>query len=192
MIGLYKMKNLILHIEQIKDRDIYLDFEEEPETFPVLAEMIQSRECKFLDSLKIRIRAFRIRQLFEVEGHFQTRIRMTCSRCLKNFESVFASDFALTYTREAPDLTKEPTEQEVELRVEEIGLLYFKGEEIDLRHGIQEQLVMGFPVKPLCNEKCKGLCPMCGADRNREECDCRREPIGSQFALLKNLKLDKK
>jgi uncharacterized protein len=186
------MKNLILHTEQIKDRDIYLDFEEEPEAFPVLAEMVQNRECKFLAPLKVSKRAFRIRELFEVEGHFQTSVRLTCSRCLKSFDRVFASDFTLTYTREAPGLTVESTEQEVELRVEEIGLLYFKGEEIDLRQGIQEQAVMAFPMKPLCDEKCKGLCPMCGADRNQEDCDCKSEPISSQFALLKNLKLNKK
>jgi len=186
------MKNLILHIEQIKAKDLYLDFEEVPEAFPVLAEMIQNRECEFLDSLKISTRAFRIRELFEVEGHFRTRVRLICSRCLKNFESILASEFALTYTREAPDRPAESPEQEVELRVEEIGLLYFRGEEIDLRDGIQEQVVMAFPLKPLCDEKCKGLCPTCGADRNQEDCSCKHAPISSQFAVLKNLKLNKK
>jgi len=186
------MKNLILHIEQIKAKDFYLDFEETPETFPVLAQMVQNRECEFLDPLKISARAFQIRDLFEVEGHFQTRVRLTCSRCLEDFDSLLASEFALTYTREAPGLTAESTEEEVELQVEEIGLMYFRGEEIDLRDGIQEQVVMAFPVKPLCDEKCKGLCPRCGADRNQGDCGCKREPISRQFALLKNLKLNKK
>ena len=186
------MKNLILHIEQIKTKDLYLDFEEEAGAFPVLAEMVHNQECEFLEPLMIRTRAFRIGELFEVEGHFQTRIRLVCSRCLKNFDSVLASDFALTYTREAPSLAAEPTEPEVEWRVEEIGMLYFRGEEFDLRDGIQEQVVMAFPIKPLCNEKCKGLCPACGVDLNQGDCDCKREPISSQFAVLKNLKLNKK
>jgi uncharacterized protein len=186
------MKNLIFHIEQIKTKDLSLDFEEEAGAFPVLAEMIQNQECEFLEPLMIRTRAFRIGELFEVEGHFQTRIRLVCSRCLKNFDSVLASDFALTYTREAPGLAAEPSEPEVELRVEEIGMLYFRGEEFDLRDGIQEQVVMAFPIKPLCNEKCQGLCPTCGADLNQGDCACKREPISSQFAVLKNLKLNKK
>jgi uncharacterized protein len=186
------MKNLILHIDQIKSKDLYLDFEEKPEAFPVLAEMIQNRECEFLDPLKVSARAFRIRELFEVEGHFQTRVRLICSRCLKNFDSLLASGFALTYTREAPGLGAEPTEEEVELRVEEIGLMYFRGEEIDLRDGIQEQVVMTFPLKPLCDEKCKGLCPTCGADRNQGDCGCEHKPITNQFAVLKKLKLNKK
>jgi DUF177 domain-containing protein len=186
------MKNLILHIEQFKTKDFYLDFEEEVETFPVLAEMVQNRECEFLDPLTVSARAFRIRELFEVRGRLQTRVRLTCSRCLKNFESLLRSEFALTYTREAPGLTAESTEEEVELRVEEIGLMYFRGEEIDLRDGIQEQVVMAFPVKPLCDEKCEGLCPTCGADRNQGDCGCEHKPTTGQFAILKNLKLNKK
>lgn len=186
------MKNLILHIEQIKAKDFYLDFEEKAETFPVLAELVQNRECEFLAPLTVSARVFRIRDLFEVEGRFQTTIRLTCSRCLKGYARLLASEFALTYTREAPGLTAESTVEEVELRVEEIGLIYFRGEEIDLRDGIQEQVVMALPVKPLCDEKCKGLCPTCGADRNQGDCGCKRESISSQFALLKNLKLNKK
>jgi uncharacterized protein len=186
------MKNLILHIEQIKAKDFCLDFEEKAETFPVLAEMVQNRECEFMAPLRVSVRAFRIRELFEVEGHFQTKIRLTCSRCLKEYDRLLASEFALTYTRETPGLTAESTEEEAELRVEEIGLIHFRGEEIDLRDGIQEQVVMAFPVKPLCDEKCKGLCPTCGADRNQGDCGCKREPISSQFALLRNLKLTKK
>lgn len=186
------MKNLILHIEQIKASDFFLDFEEKTEIFPVLAEMVQNGECEFLDPLKISARAFRIRELFVVEGHFQTKVRLTCSRCLRNFDNLLASGFALTYTRQAPGLAAETSEQEVELRVEEIGLLYFRGEEIDLQEGIQEQVVMAFPLKPLCDAKCKGLCPTCGADRNQEDCGCERTPADSQFAVLKNLKLDKK
>ena len=76
------MKNLILHIEQIKSGEIHRQFEVDPRTLPIIAEMIKSRACEFCEPLKIRIRAFKIRELYEVEGYFQTRIRIGCSRCL--------------------------------------------------------------------------------------------------------------
>ena len=83
-----------------------------------------------------------------------------------------------------------------ELLSERLGVsddeLLAKVQEIDLRDGIQEQVVMALPSKPLCDEKCKGLCPMCGADRNQRDCGCKRESITSQFAVLKTLKLKKK
>jgi uncharacterized protein len=184
------MKNLILHIEQIKDKNLLQNFEENAEAFPILADMVQNHECEFLEPFKIRIKAFRVRELFEVEGTFQTRVRLTCSRCLNDFDSSLNSEFELTYTKELASITETSLEEEVELGVEDIGLLYFRGEEINLRDGIQEQVVLAFPLKSLCAETCKGLCTQCGADLNQGDCGCKTAPAGNKFAALKDLKLN--
>lgn len=184
------MKPLILHIEQIKDKTFFREFEENARTFPIIAEMIKNRECEFLEPLKIGVKAFKIRELYEVEGNFLTRIRLACSRCLKDFDTPLASDFALTYTREVPGLMDVLNAEEIELRLEEIGLLYFRREEINLQQGLQEQIVMAFPLQPMCAKDCKGLCSKCGLDLNRKDCGCEREPSANKFAVLKNLKLD--
>ena len=186
------MKNLILHIEQIKDKDFFHEIEEKPEAFPVLAKMVQNRECKFFEPIKVGIRAFGAGDLIEVEGTLQTGVQLSCSRCLIKFKSPIKSDFALTYTKEAPGLEEDATDAEVELRIQEIGLMVFRGEAIDLRKGIQEQIVMAFPLQPLCHENCKGLCPNCGTDLNQQNCGCQREPVSNKFQVLKDLKLDKK
>jgi len=184
------MKPLILHIEQIKDKTFFREFEENAQTFPIIAEMIKNRECEFLEPLKIDVKAFKIRELYEVEGNFKTKIRMGCSRCLKKFDTALMSDFQLTYTKEVPGLMDILNAEEIELRLEEIGLLYFRGEEINLQQGIQEQVVMAFPLQSLCAEDCKGLCPKCGSDLNQKDCGCKREPSANKFAVLKNLKID--
>jgi len=184
------MKNLILHIEQIKDKPLSQDFEENAAAFPVLADMVQNHECEFLEPIKIHIKAFRVRELFEVEGAFQTRIRLTCSRCLNDFDTSFKSEFELTYTKELASITESSDEEEIELRVEDIGLLYFRGEEINLRDAIQEQVVLAFPLRSLCAETCKGLCTQCGADLNQRDCGCMVAPGTNKFAALKDLKLD--
>jgi len=184
------MKNLILHIEQIKDKNLLQEFEENAEAFPILADMLQNHECEFLEPLKIRIKAFSVRDLFEVQGAFQTRVRLTCSRCLKDFDTAFKSEFELTYTKELASITETSVEEEVELRVADIGLLYFRGEEINLRDGIQEQVVLAFPQRFVCAETCRGLCTRCGADLNQGECGCKVVPTNNKFAALKDLKLD--
>jgi uncharacterized protein len=185
-----KIKNLILHVEQLKEKEFAHEFEENPQIFPIIAEMIKNRECEFLKPLNIRLKAFRIRELFEVRGSFRTRMRLPCSRCLKDFDTPLASDFELTYTKEVPGLMDVFEDEDIELRVEEIGMIYFKGEEINLQQGIQEQVVMAFPLQPLCDKNCKGLCPKCGSNLNRGDCGCKREPVSNKFAALKNLKLD--
>jgi uncharacterized protein len=186
-----KIKNLILHVEQIKEKEFSHEFEENPQVFPIIAEMVKTRQCEFLKPLNIRLKAFRVRELFEVQGTLRTSIRLPCSRCLKDFDTPLASDFELTYTKEMPGLMDIFDEEEIELKVEEIGMIYFKGEEINLQQGIQEQVVMAFPLQPLCDENCKGLCPRCGSDLNQGDCGCKREPGANKFAVLKNLQLDK-
>ncbi len=186
------MKNLILHTEQIKDKELSRNFEEDPRTLPIIAAMIKNQACNFCKPLKISVKAFKIRELFEVEGHFETHIRISCSRCLKDFDTPMASDFALTYAREVPGLMDVLDEKEIELKLEDVGLLYFRGEEINLQQGIEEQVVMALPVRPLCAQNCKGLCPHCGSDLNQKECACEHTARSNQFAVLKNLKLDTK
>ena len=185
------MHNLILHTEQIKNNELLREFEVDPLILPIIAEMIKSRECEFREPLTISVKAFKVRELYQVEGYFQTRIRIECSRCLKDFDTPLASDFALTYTKEVPGLMDVLDEKEIELKLGEIGLLHFRGEEINLQQGIQEQVVMAFPLQPLCDENCKGLCPNCGSDLNQGDCGCKREPSTNKFAVLKDLKLDK-
>jgi len=187
-----KKQNLILHVERIKDKDFFHEFEENPQDFPILAEMVKNGEIEFLTPLNIRLKAFRIRELYEVQGTFSASVRLACSRCLKDFATTLAGEFELTYTKEVPGLMDVLDEQEIELKFEEIGLLYFKGEEIHLHQGIQEQVVMAFPLQPLCHENCKGLCLQCGTDLNRGDCGCARGSGANPFAVLKNLKLNKK
>ena len=51
-----------------------------------------------------------------------------------------------------------------------------------------ELVALALPVQPLCREDCAGLCPRCGADRNRESCRCREIESESPFAVLSKLR----
>lgn len=175
-----------VHVERIKDSDLYLDFHEPADNFAVLNTMIQSGECEFTDQIHVQLRLYRIRDMIEVEGTLTSSTRVPCSRCLNRYEVPLKAEFALTYTRELPDGQAEV----VDLREEDIGLIVFHGDEIDLRDGIQEQAILALPFRPICRENCKGLCPQCGADLNRGKCDCDREDPTHPFAALKKLKLD--
>jgi uncharacterized protein len=93
--------------------------------------------------------------------------------------------------QQVPDVLQDTEPQEVELSAEDMGIVYFQGEKINLKDAIQEQVVMEFPLRPLCKPDCKGLCPRCGADMNEDPCDCDQRPPPGKFAALKNLKLEK-
>ena len=75
-----------IHIDQLIDRELNLEFVEAPDSFPVLSEMIKEGQCLFTESMIARLRIFRISEIIEVEGFFETEIRLACSRCLVEFE----------------------------------------------------------------------------------------------------------
>jgi uncharacterized protein len=179
-----------IRLEKLEAGTLSLKFEEPPETFAVLADMIDSGACEFLSPVTAALRAQQIGAIIEVAGHVATQVRLTCGRCLQGFETSLKSSFALTYKQAEPDTDKSGSHQEeLELTAEDMGLIYYRGEEINLKNEIQEQVVLAFPLRVLCRPDCRGLCPKCGAILNTAECNCDRSPPAGKFAVLKNLKL---
>ena len=78
---------------------------------------------------------------------------------------------------------------EEELSAADLDLDYYTGEVVDLQTILKEQIILMLPIKPLCEEVCKGLCPRCGANLNRETCHCQPESVNSPFADLAKLKI---
>jgi len=185
------VKMMEIHIEQIKEDGLALEFIEPAEFFPVLAKMAEKGECEFQAPIKAVVKAQRIQDMVQLAGSVETAVRLPCSRCLQPFEIQLKSIFELTFTPQAADIMEEQELQEIELSAEDMGLVYFQGDRLNLKNTIQEQLVMEFPFKVLCRRNCKGLCPDCGADLNIEPCDCDRKLTSGKFDALKNLKLGK-
>ena len=77
-------------------------------------------------------------------------MRLVCSRCLEDYERNFTKDVFL----ELP-VPQEPV--------------------LDITDNIREEIILEYPVKSLCKEECKGLCPKCGKNLNEGMCGCKRE-----------------
>jgi uncharacterized protein len=52
-------------------------------------------------------------------------------------------------------------------------------------------LLLSLPTRPLCREDCRGLCPHCGINLNRESCGCREERLDSRLAALRSIKVSR-
>ena len=181
-----------IRIDKIPEHGIFLAFEENPKTFPVVGKIAEDGGCEFISPISFRLRAVRVHELVEVEGKFKTTVRLSCSRCLEDFETTLQSRISLNYTQELPEVFGTAKEEDIELTAQDIGPILFQGKEIDLTKGIQEHLVLSIPSKPLCSETCKGLCPGCGMDLNESECRCDRSSIHNAFAALKDFRVPDK
>ncbi|MFC1859950.1 DUF177 domain-containing protein [Thermodesulfobacteriota bacterium] len=176
-----------IRTDNIPEEGLFLELEESPESFPVLGEIRAAGEAEFISPIKMKLSVRLVSAIVEIEGTLQTSLRIPCSRCLNGFEIPLQHSFALTYTQDVSE-AKPVAGAEIEITEYETGLIPYRGKEISLREGIQEQLVLALPLRPLCTASCKGLCPRCGANLNEGECGCDRSAVDSRFAVLKNFK----
>lgn len=65
-------------------------------------------------------------------------------------------------------------------------ILYYQNGSLKLDEYILEQVAVSLPIKILCKDDCKGLCPKCGVDLNKKDCNCIHEDIDPRLEKLKN------
>ena len=110
-----------------------------------------------------------------VSGHLQAKmgavtadwritatLKLRCDRCLCEFAFPFSGEFThrlLRHWKEGQDDAAILLEQDY----------------LDLDRAVSEDIFLNLPTKLLCNENCRGLCPVCGINRNHETCHCEAE-----------------
>jgi uncharacterized protein len=79
-------------------------------------------------------------------------------------------------------------EAEQEVAEDDLGVSYYRDDVVDLGELMREQFFLALPMKPLCQEDCRGLCPVCGINRNRETCTCETTWVDPRMEALKRFK----
>lgn len=118
-----------------------------------------------------------------VAGHLRVMMQADCDRCLEPAEIEIDSDFDLFYR----PAVKIPAHEEVEIDAGETEIGFYDGNGIELNDIVREYVLLSLPMQRVCSEKCKGICPVCGQNRNRVECACRATPMDDRWSALKNL-----
>ena len=111
----------------------------------------------------------------DLEAQLEATLRLQCSRCLEPFPWVARSRFELRVVRAASGA--ETDDDAASEFVAEEGKL-------ELEAMATEQLYLSLPLKPVCSENCRGLCPACGANRNIDPCTCSDQPLDPRLAPL--------
>jgi uncharacterized protein len=124
--------------------------------------------------------------LARASGRIRARVRGECDRCLKPTEVDLVADFDQRYTWDASAV--ESGEAEVDPSQLDIELL--ESPRLDVLALAREQFELAAPMHIVCAESCRGLCPVCHADRNEVSCACEADEIDPRWDALKNLKLN--
>jgi len=126
-------------------------------------------------------------------GRLVSTLECACSRCLEPFEVPVALDLDLLFLPAAANAgsgTNDDEEGGDAVSDDDLGVSFYRDDVLDLGEIVREQFYLALPMKPLCRPDCRGLCPVCGINRNRETCTCRSEWVDPRLEPLKRLRPD--
>jgi uncharacterized protein len=139
-------------------------------------------EFRQTNPLRISVSAQLIGSEIRLRGHLSTRLECNCDRCLGPVQLPVNCDFDLFY-RPIQDIAKG---EEVEIPADEMEIGFYSGDGIELADVATEQVILSVPMKVICSPDCRGLCPVCRANRNVTACDCAPPKRDSPFASLQD------
>lgn len=115
---------------------------------------------------------------------FSTGIELDCARCLEPVRYDIDRDFDLLYRPQGVDAGHE----ELSVTDAEAEISYYSGDGLLLEDVLREQVLLSLPLKALCQDQCKGLCPQCGKNLNQETCSCALKAVDPRWLALQDLK----
>lgn len=120
-----------------------------------------------------------------VRGRLRVTMETDCDRCLEPATRPIESDFDLFY-RPAEPVAHGPSE-DVEIHGGEAEIAFYEGGGLELKDILREHILLSLPMQRICREDCRGICPLCGQNRNTAACGCQVKPADDRWAALKNL-----
>jgi uncharacterized protein len=145
----------------------------------------QVRDFHFPHFLDLDLTYYRAGSDLFFQGTFRGSFEGHCSRCLRQYAFALDKQFEFVLSPDPRTADKKVGE----LSRDELGLSYYSGEEINLTPLIREQVLLALPTRPLCEEVCRGLCGICGANLNFEACTCSTTADDPRLAIFRTLKV---
>lgn len=121
----------------------------------------------FLEDVSYNLFLIKEANKIKVKGTIKTSVSLKCIRCLEYFELKVNSKFDLIlFPAKLIDVTNGS------LNPDEMEYIFYEGDRIDLEKILIEQINLFVPYSPVCESKCKGICPNCGLNLNKLDCKC--------------------
>ena len=163
------------------DRKVSLDGALEPGVIDFTGESVRQ-----IGPLTWNATAERAGEEIRIAGNLSGTMEMSCSRCLEPARCDIQKSFDLFFRERDEDLFDE--DQDVELTEEDTRTAFFTGTQLAIGDVLREQVLLALPMKALCRVDCKGLCPVCGTNRNQNTCSCSGEVFSPHMEKLLEIK----
>jgi uncharacterized protein len=128
----------------------------------------EDADIAFESPIEYELTVSKVESTVRVEGPVTCTMRLVCDRCLETFPFPVSAHLDI----ELAPVADRPKLPELELTGGQMDVYYFEGDELDLEPYVYEEVMLTIPIKALCTEACKGICPACGKNQNLESCEC--------------------
>jgi uncharacterized protein len=181
-----------LDLSHIRQPETAFSRQFEPSEFPQGDE-----DYRVIAPVSLNLTIHKDQDRFRLVGTVTTALELRCSRCLEPFALPVNAAFDLRYLPQGAGgvektAVADDTDEDVAIEDDDVSMTFYQGEEIDLMELLREQFYLVLPMKPLCQEHCKGLCAQCGVNLNNETCQCSHQWEDPRLAGLKALITDRK
>lgn len=135
----------------------------------------------FIQPVKVSLEITNAGSYFEVKGEINTVVKLNCGRCLESYDHEITTELKENYySAEIQRIPSTDDENEEEY-------IPFSGDYINIETEVSSSIQLALPMGQICNEQCRGLCPKCGANLNKEECSCDNDDVDPRLAVLQDL-----
>ncbi len=176
------MPDLLLDLSRMREARERVDRTLDPSALP----MADPAEFSVAAPVHLAFEIFKDGSQFHLVGRVESALRLTCGRCLEEMTLPVDLPFDLLYLPHRENAG----EGEAEVEDDDLTTAFYRDDEIDLGQLVVEQFLLALPMKPLCRESCRGLCPECGTNLNTATCSCEHAWTDPRLDGLKSL-LDK-
>lgn len=144
------------------------------------------------EAVEIDLRLEPKSEVFLLRGRVRGHLQLDCEFCRARFDRSLVAELFLTVDPYPDQNAQRDPVQKGEVWMLDLpdNHLEAPGGELDLVGCLEDEWLLGLPQSPICSDDCRGLCPVCGADRNEAECGCPRPRRENPFAELAQLKKD--
>jgi len=140
-------------------------------------------DFQLIDDVLLALKVRKDGDKCRVSGQINSRLSLSCCRCLELFEMPGNIEIDLLYLPQDSNWR----EAEKEISEDDLTAAYYQNNEINFSEMVREQFQLILPMKPLCRSDCLGLCALCGLNLNEQRCSCKAEWQDTRFAELAKL-----
>jgi uncharacterized protein len=169
---------VFIALEQLQDEPVRFDESFAPDQIDYATEGLRQ-----VAALQVAGIASLLGAEIHIRGSLGTQLELECARCLEPVAQNVNRDFDLYYR----SLEESPEQNEVAVPRGEEELAFYSGEGLLLEDVAKEQVLLSLPMRTVCRADCKGLCPHCGINRNRESCTCAAPAPDPRWEALKKI-----